>query len=208
MASFQEVFAGKRFVCCALTVLSIYTSECKSIVGWAWGSTILFNLRTHVRNCSRRACLSSACSAASLSNCLVRKRMYNTCRANENILWNASLCATRCICMFASHKPVKNNSQKAQKRLCCWVFLVAFLWALYSDLLSTLLRVLWSSRAWRKMSWRYSFFRCLYPCLGKRLEFRFVSYEFLFVWSYPRRVFESHETATQRASILSILHPA
>ena len=33
MASFQEVFAGKRFVSCALTVLSIYTSECKALWG-------------------------------------------------------------------------------------------------------------------------------------------------------------------------------
>ena len=31
-------------------------------------------------------------------------------------------------------------------------------------------RVLWNSRAWRKISWRYSLFRCLYPCRGGRLE--------------------------------------
>ena len=76
---------------------------------------------------------------------------------------------------------LKNDSQKAQKRLCCWVlFLVAFLWALYywSDLQTTSLRVLWNSRAWRKISWRDSFCRCLYPCLRERLEcpLRFVRF--------------------------------
>ena len=85
------------------------------------------------------------------------------------------LCAITCrihICSRCMSR-LKNDSQKAQKRLCCWVlFLVAFLWALYywSDLLTTSLRVLWNSRAWRKMSFRYSFFRCLYPCQGERLE--------------------------------------
>ena len=53
--------------------------------------SFLFNLRTPVRNRCRWACLSSACSAASLSNCLVHKRKYNTCRANDNRLWNAFL---------------------------------------------------------------------------------------------------------------------
>ena len=39
-----------------------------------------------------------------------------------------------------------------------------------SDLQTTLLKVLWNFRVWRKISWRYSFFRCLYPCLGERFE--------------------------------------
>ena len=83
------------------------TSECKAL----WGEPEeLFNMRTHVRNHSRRACLSSACSAASLSNCLVRKRLYNTCRANENRLWNASLRDNLSyIYMFELHKPVKER---------------------------------------------------------------------------------------------------
>ena len=75
---------------------------------------------------------------------------------------------------------VKNDSQKAQKRLCRWVFLWPSCGALYywSDLQTTSLRVLWNSRAWRKMSWRYAFSRWLYPCLGERLEcpLRFVRF--------------------------------
>ena len=184
----------------------------QSIVGRAWGSTILFNLRTHVCSRCRRACLSSACSAASLSNCLVRKRIYDTCTVNENILWNASLRATRrmYICSHCISR-VKNDSQKAQKRLCCWVlFLVAFLWALYKEVICRVLRLGSCEILERGGRWVGdipSSDACILAW-GRGWSVRFVSYDFLLVWSCPRRVFESHTTATQRVAILSTLHLA
>ena len=43
--------------------------------------------------------------------------------------------------------------------------------------LTSIINSMWS--AWRKISWRHSFFRCLYPCLGKvSTLFRTISFSF------------------------------
>ena len=89
------------------------------------------------------------------------------------LIFDSFVVLTRCIYMFALRKPGEERFSERSEAVVLLTILLSGIpvGIVYrSDLQTTLLRVLSNFRARRKISWRHSFYQCLYPVHGECLS--------------------------------------